>query len=77
MWVYILFITVTFISPTDQLEHKRSKALNVFPTIEACLIDMNDLAKKMAEAYPNATDYKISCERREKINPLQPGERNY
>jgi hypothetical protein len=69
MWVYVLFITVTFFDPSDGLTHIQTKALNVFPTMEACVKDKEALIKVMAESYPGESDYQISCERRQKIDP--------
>lgn len=80
MFVYVLFITVIFISPTDHMKHETSKALKVLPTMEECFVEMKDMAQKMAQSYPGESDYEISCKRRKQakqsINPPNP-ERQY
>jgi len=74
MWVYVLFITVISFVPGELDIHVQQKALNVFDTVTACDIELERITKDMQLSYPEHTDYRLTCEKREK---KQSAERVY
>lgn len=77
MYVYVLFVTVSFFVPEDNVIHSLSKALNVFNNAEACELEKARVEKDMAISYPDAKDYAITCEKRKRIDAQAHAERLY
>jgi len=71
MFVYVLLITVISFVPGDLDIHVQQKALNTFDTVIACDIELERITKEMELSYPGHTDYRLTCEKREKKQAIE------
>lgn len=64
MWIYVLFVVISFVVPNDEDIHYKAKALKEFSTQQECEKERERITQEFITAYPQANDYRLVCDKR-------------